>query len=97
MDDDTAHETPIEAVVVSGDDKREHNRWLQSRGAVLAMMFLVTGVFGIPLLWINKQFTAAERVFWSVVVTIYTLLLLVIVACILWWMWQRTMNAIYPS
>ncbi len=62
---------------------------LQNRGAVLALLFLVTGVLGLPLLWVNRQFSNTERVFWSVVVTIYTVALVAGAAWIVWWAYNR--------
>ncbi|MCG8648839.1 MAG: hypothetical protein MI861_03350 [Pirellulales bacterium] len=62
---------------------------LQSKLAVLAILFLVTAVLGIPLLWINRRFSNTERIFWSIVVTLYTLALFAIVAWILWWAYRR--------
>ncbi len=48
---------------------------LQSRFAVLGILFGVTGCLGIPLLWMNKQFSQSERVMWAVIVSLYTALL----------------------
>ena len=62
---------------------------LQSRSVVLAVLFLVTGALGIPLLWVNQKFSNAERVFWTVVVLIYTVLLIAGVGWIVWWAWTR--------
>ena len=56
---------------------------------VLAVLFLVTGALGIPLLWVNQKFSNAERVFWTVVVLIYTVLLIAGVGWIVWWAWTR--------
>lgn len=53
--------------------------------AVLAILFLVTGCLGVPLLWISKSFSNRERIFWSVVVTLYTAILIGIVVWILAW------------
>lgn len=53
---------------------------LQSKLVVLATLFVAAGLFGIPLLWINKRFSTAERIFWSVVVTLYTLAMLAVLS-----------------
>ncbi len=61
----------------------------QSRGIVLAILFLVTGVLGIPLLWINRNFSTTERIVWTIIVTIYTTALVAFTAGIVWWAYQR--------
>ena len=90
-------ESPIEARLVpshedppSADHVPSTNqRLVQSRSAVFAMLFLVTGVLGIPLLWMNRNFSNNERIFWSIVVTIYTAVLIAIAAAIVIWSYRR--------
>ena len=54
---------------------------IQSKLAVLACLFLVTGF----LVWMNRGFSTAERLLWAIVVTIYTLALIgLVVAIVLW-------------
>lgn len=60
----------------------------QSRGMVLAILFGVTGAIGIPLLWMNKRFSTAERIFWSLVVLSYTSLLIGGTLWIVWWAYR---------
>jgi len=55
---------------------------------VLAILFGVTGALGIPLLWMNKRFSTLERVFWSIVLTIYTSLLIGGTLWVLWWAYR---------
>jgi hypothetical protein len=62
---------------------------LQNRGAVLALLFLVSGALGIPLLWINRNFSPTERIVWTIIVIIYTLLLVAFTAWIVWWAYSR--------
>ena len=47
-------------------------RLADRRGVTLATLFLVTGFLGLPLLWINRNFTTSERWFWAIANTIYT-------------------------
>ncbi len=61
---------------------------LQSRSAVLAMLFLVTGAVGIPLLWMSPSFSFGERIFWSILTLAYTTALLLIAGGIVWWCYQ---------
>ncbi|TWU40833.1 hypothetical protein [Novipirellula artificiosorum] len=69
------------------DSKRES--WAESRGAVFAMLFLVTGVLGIPLLWMNKKFSNPERYFWSILVTLYTAALIYGAYLVCMWSYHR--------
>lgn len=62
---------------------------IQSRRAVLAILFLATGALGIPLLWANTKFSNGERIFWTILVTIYTILLLAAFCWIMMWSYRR--------
>jgi len=64
----------------------------QSRPMVLAILFGVTGVLGIPLLWMNSPFSTAERIFWSIAVTIYTAVLIGITGKIVMWSYRTIMG-----
>lgn len=68
---------------------------LQHRGMLLVTLFVVTGALGIPLLWINPQFSTFERVFWSITLLIYTTLLLVIAGGVMLWMYHHAIATIY--
>ena len=57
--------------------------------AVLALLFLVTGFLGLPVLWISRGFTTTMKVVLSIVVTIYTLLLIGCTVGVLWWAWSK--------
>ena len=62
---------------------------IQNKFAVLACLFLVTGFLGLPLLWMNRRFSSAERLLWAIVVTIYTLALIGLVAAIVLWCYRQ--------
>ncbi|TWU57021.1 hypothetical protein Poly51_29420 [Rubripirellula tenax] len=87
MDDQT--DEPIEATVVEARIVEEPAKFLDNKWAVIAILFAVTGFLGIPLLWMNKSFSTLERVFWSIVVTIYTLLLLAGAAAVCMWSYRQ--------
>lgn len=42
---------------------------------ILALLFLVTAILGLPLLWISRGFSPAWKIALSVIVTLYTALL----------------------
>ncbi len=111
MNDRNQDDSPISAVIAAppemhgvGEDAsgrvgmgaRDPSTRLQSRTTVLLMLFVATGVVGIPLLWVNKKFTNAERIFWSVTVLIYSAAVLALGGAIVLWMWNKTMAAIAP-
>ncbi|KLU02498.1 putative transmembrane protein [Rhodopirellula islandica] len=54
------------------DDAAE---WSNRPAATLAVLFFVTGAFGIPLLWRNPNFATWQRFLWSIVVLVYTIAL----------------------
>ena len=65
----------------------------ESKGMVLAILFGVTGALGIPLLWVNGKFSLAERLFWSLVVIIYTTALVGVTAAIVMWAYRVIIGA----
>lgn len=65
------------------------NPLLHSRWAVLAMLFLVTGALGVPLLWMNPNFSKTERIFWAIIVSIYTALLIFTAGAIVMWSFRQ--------
>ena len=68
----------------TGDDRPIVDRpWF-----VLAVLFLVTGVLGLPLLWLSRGFRRGQKWFWTVVVTLYTLALTAAAAGISWHAYQ---------
>ncbi len=55
---------------------------------VLALLFLVMAILGLPVLWISKAFSVPMKIFLSIVVTLYTAALFGCVGVILWWAYQ---------
>jgi hypothetical protein len=60
-----------------------------TRIVMFVVLFGVTGFLGLPALWISKSFTPSEKVFWSIINTIYTLVLIGITAAICWWSYTQ--------
>ena len=73
---------------VATHDRDAQDRLLNSRGAVLSFLFLIAGVVGLPLLWVNPNFSKRERVFWTVIMLLYSFILLVLFGGMLWWIYQ---------
>lgn len=72
-----------------GSHANSATEMVQSRAAVLAILFLVTGFLGIPLLWMNQRFSTLERVVWSVIVTLYTVALIAVAWMIVAWSYRQ--------
>ena len=53
---------------------------LQSRPLILGLLFGVMAVLGLPLLWASPVFSRKEKIWWSLAVTFYTLVLVLIAA-----------------
>ena len=84
-------EQPVVAELVdeSVETTTADSQGLQNRLTVLAILFFVTGALGLPLLWVNRRFSIREQIIWSLVVTLYTALLIWGVAKICWWSYQQ--------
>ena len=65
---------------------------LQSKAAVLAILFVGTGALGIPLLWMNQRFSNKERWFWAAIATIYSLSLLLFLGWFIYWLKAKVMG-----
>lgn len=57
---------------------------LHSRGLILGLLFGVLAVLGLPLLWYSSAFTRSEKLFWSLIVCVYTLVLLLLAGLGIW-------------
>ncbi len=58
------------------------SRWYHSVWFVLLMLFLVLGPFGCPLLWRSPKFSKPAKVSLTILVVLYTLLLLKLTASV---------------
>lgn len=66
-----------------------HKRW-----AILLLLFGVTGVLGLPLLWMSRAYRPFGKVILSIVVTIYTALLFLLVYLLLWHVWREAQSVL---
>ncbi len=62
---------------------------IDSRPAMLGILFGCTGFLGIPFLWMSNTFSRTEKIVWSMVVTIYTLILIGVAVAICWWSYTQ--------
>lgn len=61
---------------------------------ILGLLFLVTAILGLPLLWISRGFSPAWKIVLSVIVTLYTVLLFWGFWLVLTWSVSRIMDSI---
>ncbi|MEY4565134.1 MAG: hypothetical protein RLY14_104 [Planctomycetota bacterium] len=66
---------------------------LENRKAIIVMLFGITGVLGLPLLWLSPRFSGSEKLVYSVAVTFYTAVLIGIAVAAVWWAYLRIMGA----
>lgn len=64
------------------------NPWL-----LLACLFCVTGALGIPLLWIGRAFSTPIKVLLSIVVILYTALVLWLFWLVMLWCYHRIVDS----
>lgn len=65
------------------------NPWM-----VLALLFLVMAIFGLPILWMSRAFSTPMKVLLSVIVTLYTVALLGCTGAVLWWSWNTIQRSL---
>ena len=67
---------------------------MNNRSAMFLMLFCVTGFLGIPFLCKSSAFSTTEKIIWSIVVTIYTCILLWITGAIVWWSYNSILESL---
>jgi hypothetical protein len=65
------------------------NPWL-----MLLMLFGVTLFLGLPFLWMSRGFSTAGKIVVTILVLLWTVIVLACFAAILWWCWQRIAGAL---
>lgn len=83
---------PRSVPVTSAPSPAPRSKWralIDSRPAMFGMLFGVTGFLGIPFLWMSDSFSRTEKIVWSIVVTIYTLILIGVAVAICWWSYAQ--------
>ena len=83
---------PRSVPAASAPPPASRSKWralIDSRPAMFGMLFGVTGFLGIPFLWMSDSFSRTEKIVWSIVVTIYTLILIGVAVAICWWSYAQ--------
>jgi hypothetical protein len=77
------------ASMASSAAPAEKRDLLDNPWVVLGMLFLATGVLGLPFLWKSKGFSTFWKVIVGIVVTIYTAVLVWLAALAVMWAWRN--------
>ena len=76
-------------------DKQEHqDDRLKMQLYMVLMLFLVTAALGIPFLWMSRGFSTGMKIFLSIVVTLYTVLILYLFYLVMAWCYTRITDSI---
>ncbi|HBE68301.1 MAG TPA: hypothetical protein DDW52_09160 [Planctomycetaceae bacterium] len=89
-----SQEPPIvpNPVATGADSKTEKSRLakiLDSKAAVLGLLFLAMAALGLPLLWKSPAFGRTEKAIWSLLVLLYTALILWAFCAVMWWSYSQ--------
>lgn len=61
---------------------------------VLSMLFLVTLFLGFPVLWRSKGFSAQGKIVWTILVSLWSILIFYVFFVIMAWSYGRVSEAI---
>ena len=75
-------------------DEPSRTRLIDNPYFVLALLFGVTGVLGVPVLVRSRAFSPTNKLLLAVAVTLYTMALIALVGWILYWAWSRISAAL---
>jgi hypothetical protein len=64
----------------------------RSKLGILVMVFVAAGIMGLPLILYSRKFSRAEKVFWTVVVLLYTIFVFYLLYLFLIWLAGRLNN-----
>lgn len=93
--DRPTYDTPLDAPGV--DCPPERGTWremVDNRWLILATLFFVTAALGLPLLWISRGFSRGAKWALSVVMILYTALLLYLFWLVMMWSYTRIVDAL---
>jgi hypothetical protein len=82
------------ASLAAGSAATERRDMLDNPWVVLGMLFLATGVLGLPFLWKSKGFSPLAKIVVGVAVTIYTAFLVWLAALAVMWAWRNAQPAL---
>ena len=70
--------------------------WILTRTGVLVMLFFVTGLMGLPLLAKSPAFTKRQKLLLSILVSIYTLVIVAIMILFFIYIYRLASSLLNP-
>ncbi len=67
---------------------------LDNPWVVLGLLFFVFAAFGIPLIWMSRAFSTLGKVILTMVVSLYTVLILWLFWLVMLWVYHRIVDAL---
>ncbi len=94
--DDIAEAALVETLPAEPSQPQRVRGWKQFDNPylILGALFFVTAAPGLPMLWVSKKFTPLMKVVWSVVVVLYTALILYLFYLCCMWSWGQISDAL---
>jgi hypothetical protein len=91
MDQSIPHDKPSASNVPDSPMWRKtlDNPWL-----MLVLLFFVTAALGIPFLWMSRAFSTLAKLVLTVVVLLWTALILWLFWLVMVWSWTRVSDAL---
>lgn len=69
-------------------------QWIDDPWILLGTLFFVTAALGLPLLWMSRAFSLRGKIFWTVAVTAWTVLILALFGLLMWWCYRQIQQAL---
>ena len=61
---------------------------------LLGLLFLVTAALGIPVLWVSRAFSTPVKILLTIVVSVYTILILWLFWIVMAWCWPSVVEVL---
>lgn len=85
-------QAPIRPVRVKS--RAKFTDMLENRWVMIFVLFGVTAALGIPFLWKSKSFSKTEKIVWTLIVSVYTILIFWIFFKIMFWCYASISNSL---
>ena len=86
-DADTCPQCGVALSIPPAVEKKEsftNQRWF-----IISMMVFAALFIAFPILWKSPSFGRGEKVFWTLLVTLETIVVFAAFGWVMWWSWQR--------
>jgi hypothetical protein len=85
----TSRDEPLVAEVIDEPKESQWTQFANNTWVLLALLFFVTAVLGVPLIFCSTKMTMVQKWLLTIVVTLYTAALFYVTYLILMWAWTR--------